>query len=43
MSKEKDTKKKSDKTPPAKSLKEKREDKQNKRKQKDNESRNSTT
>ncbi len=36
MSKEKDTKKKTDKTPPAKSLKEKREDKQNK-------SRNATT
>lgn len=43
MSKEKETKKKSDKTPPAKSLKEKREDKQNKRKDKDNESRNAAT
>ncbi|WP_263603425.1 MULTISPECIES: hypothetical protein [unclassified Chryseobacterium] len=43
MSKEKDTKKKTDKTPAAKSLKEKREDKQNKRKDKENESRNATT
>jgi hypothetical protein len=42
MSKEKDTKKKSDKTPAVRSLKEKREDKQNKRKEKDNESRNTT-
>lgn len=42
MSKEKETKKNSDKTLPAKSLKEKRQDKQNKRKDRDNESRNAT-
>lgn len=41
MSKEKDGKKKSDKTPPAKSPKEKREDKMNKRKDRENEARNS--
>jgi hypothetical protein len=40
MSKEKDGKKKSDKTPPAKSAKEKREDKMNKRRDRENESRN---
>lgn len=40
MSKEKDGKKKSDKTPPSKSAKEKREDKANKRRDKENEARN---
>ncbi len=40
MSKEKDGKKKSDKTPPLKSAKEKREDKANKRRDKENEARN---
>ncbi|WP_262497853.1 hypothetical protein [Chryseobacterium aurantiacum] len=43
MSKEKDGKKKSDKTPPSKSAKEKREDKINKRKDKENEGRNAGT
>jgi hypothetical protein len=42
MAKEKDGKKKTDKTPPSKSIKEKREDKQNKRKDKENESRNAS-
>ena len=40
MSKEKDGKKKSDKTPAVKSLKEKREDKMNKRKSREDEARN---
>ncbi|WP_262885753.1 hypothetical protein [Chryseobacterium sp. c4a] len=40
MSKEKEGKKKSDKTPPAKSAKEKREDKMNKRRGWENESQN---
>ncbi|WP_262912471.1 MULTISPECIES: hypothetical protein [unclassified Chryseobacterium] len=39
MSKKKDGKKKSDKTPPSKSVKEKREDKINKRIDKENEGR----
>lgn len=43
MSKEKDSKKKSDKTPPLKSAKEKRGDKINKRIDKENESRNAST
>ncbi len=41
MSKEKDGKKKSDKTPAAKSPKEKREDKINKRRDRESEARNS--
>ncbi|WP_449386704.1 hypothetical protein [Chryseobacterium lineare] len=40
MSKEKDVKRKSDKTPAAKSAKEKREDKINKRKSREDEARN---
>lgn len=40
MSKEKDGKKKSGKTPPAKSAKEKREDKMNKRRDRENEAQN---
>ncbi|SIS60717.1 hypothetical protein SAMN05421786_101461 [Chryseobacterium ureilyticum] len=40
MSKEKDGKKKSDKTPPIRSAKEKREDKVNKRRDRENEARN---
>jgi len=43
MSRQKEGKKKSGKTPPSKSAKEKREDKQNKRKDKENESRNAAT
>ncbi|MET3036022.1 hypothetical protein ABXT08_07970 [Chryseobacterium sp. NRRL B-14859] len=43
MSKEKNGKKKSDKTPPAKSAKEKREDKMNKRKYRENEARNTSS
>ncbi|MGN7706382.1 hypothetical protein [Chryseobacterium sp. 22543] len=40
MSKEKDGRKKSDKTPPAKSAKEKREEKMNKRRDRENEAQN---
>ncbi len=43
MSKEKDGKKKSDKTPPAKSAKEKREDKMSKRRGKEQEARNNVS
>ncbi|WP_262509801.1 hypothetical protein [Chryseobacterium oncorhynchi] len=43
MSKEKEGKKKSDKTPPSKSAKEKREDKITKKRDKENESRNAST
>ncbi|WP_301287915.1 hypothetical protein [Chryseobacterium sp. S0630] len=42
MSKEKDGKKKSDKTPPAKSAKEKREEKMNKRRHGENEAQNTS-
>jgi len=42
MSKEKDVKKKQDKTPPSKSAKEKREDKINKRRDRENEARNTS-
>ncbi|SHE96138.1 hypothetical protein [Chryseobacterium sp. OV279] len=43
MAKEKDGKKKSDKTAPLKTAKEKKEDKATKRKDKENESRNTTS
>ncbi|MGX9985055.1 hypothetical protein [Soonwooa purpurea] len=43
MSRQKEGKKKSDKTAPLKTAKEKREDKQNKKKDKESESRNAAT